>query len=405
MAVGTPPPIDFPPVPGFRVAATACGLKTNGRPDLLLIHMHPAASVAGVFTRNQMAAAPVQICRQRLAGGRAEALLVNAGNANAGTGPQGMHNALTVSEAVAQKLGVSNDHVFVSSTGVIGQPLNVAKIRVAIPHLVTNLRADAWADAAVAITTTDTFPKARHRRCILDGRPVVLAGMAKGAGMIHPDMATLLSYVFTDAAIAPSAWQQLLARAVQASFNCITVDGDTSTNDTLMGFASGVAGNPLLTDPDSPSATPLANALNDLCLELAHLVVRDGEGATKFITITVAGAACVEDAQKIGKVVAHSQLVKTACFGNDPNWGRILAAIGRAGVPIDVNGVDIFLGGVQIVQQGGLAPSYTEAQGAHVMAAPEITIHIDLHAGQATATTWTCDLSHDYVTINADYRT
>ncbi|MBF0154379.1 MAG: bifunctional glutamate N-acetyltransferase/amino-acid acetyltransferase ArgJ [Magnetococcales bacterium] len=405
MAVGVTPPIDFPPVAGFRVAATACGLKTNGRPDLILVHMQPTAAVAGVFTRNLVAAAPVQICRERLPGGEAAALLVNAGNANAGTGAQGMKHALEVSHTVARELAVADGRIFLSSTGVIGQPLPVDKIQGAIPGLVANLCADGWDDAARAITTTDTFPKARHRRCTLDGRPVIVAGMAKGAGMIHPDMATMLAYVFTDAAITSQAWQQLLTRAAQKSFNCITVDGDTSTNDTLLGFASGLAGNDPLTDPDSPSAAPLATALTDLCLELAQLIVRDGEGATKLITITVSGAATEAAARHIGKVVAHSPLVKTACFGHDPNWGRILAAVGRAGVPLDVEAVDIHLGDVQIVHKGGLAPSYTEEQGARVMAAPEITIRIDLHAGQATATTWTCDLSHDYVTINADYRT
>ncbi|MBF0175962.1 MAG: bifunctional glutamate N-acetyltransferase/amino-acid acetyltransferase ArgJ [Magnetococcales bacterium] len=405
MAVGSPPPIDIPPVPGFRLAATACGLKATGRPDLLLVHMHPGTAVAGVFTRNQVVAAPVQICRQRLVGGRADALIVNAGNANAGTGPQGVQNALEVSRSVARELSVPEACIFISSTGVIGQPLPVEKIRAAIPSLAANLRDDAWSDAAVAITTTDTFPKARHRRCTLDGRPVLLAGIAKGAGMIHPDMATLLAYVFTDAAITPMAWQRLLERAVSASFNSITVDGDTSTNDTLLGFASGLAGNDLLTDPDSPRAAPLVTALNDLCQELAHLIVRDGEGATKFITITVAGAKSEADARQIGKVVAHSQLVKTAFFGQDPNWGRILAAVGRAGIPINVDAVDIHLGDVQIVQKGGLDPTYTEARGAQVMSAPEIAVHIHLHAGSAAATTWTCDLSHDYVTINADYRT
>ncbi|MBF0425459.1 MAG: bifunctional glutamate N-acetyltransferase/amino-acid acetyltransferase ArgJ [Magnetococcales bacterium] len=405
MAVGTPPAIDIPAIPGFRLAATACGLKTNGRPDLLLVQMQPAATVAGLFTRNQVAAAPVTLCRQRLPGGKAAALLVNAGNANAGTGAPGMMRARASTQCVAQTLAIAEEQVFVSSTGVIGQPLPVEKIEAAIPGLAAALAADAWADAATAITTTDTFPKARHRRCVIEGRPVLLAGIAKGAGMIHPDMATMLVYLFTDVAISTAAWQQLLAQAVEASFNSITIDGDTSTNDTVLGFASGLAGNAPITDADAPAARPFADALNDLCLELAHWIVRDGEGATKFITITVTGAPSEAAARQIGKVVAHSQLVKTACFGNDPNWGRILAAVGRAGVPIDPTAVDIHLGEVAIVERGGLAPTYTEAQGARVMAEPEIAIRIDLHAGSATTTTWTCDLSHDYVSINADYRT
>ncbi|MBF0623440.1 MAG: bifunctional glutamate N-acetyltransferase/amino-acid acetyltransferase ArgJ [Magnetococcales bacterium] len=404
MAVGSPPPVDIAPVAGFRLAALAAGIKKNQTPDMILVAMDRPCATAGVFTRNQVVAAPVLVCRNRLPGGKARALLVNAGNANAGTGPQGMLDALGLCREVADALGVPDEQVFPASTGVIGQSLPLARMRSAIPGLVAGLRPDGWEAAARAILTTDTFPKARQRLCRVDGQTVRMAGFAKGAGMIHPDMATMLAYLFTDAAIEPRPWQVLLERAVAQSFHCITVDGDTSTNDTVMAFASGLAGNAPITDADDPRAAPLAEAIDSLTRELAHLVVRDGEGATKFITIQVTGAVSPDAARTVAMTVAQSSLFKTACFGNDPNWGRILAAVGRAGVPLKTDAIRIDLGEVTIVRGGGPDPNYTEEQGQAVMNREEIPIRIDLGAGDAQATVWTCDLSHDYVSINADYR-
>ncbi|MBF0189409.1 MAG: bifunctional glutamate N-acetyltransferase/amino-acid acetyltransferase ArgJ [Magnetococcales bacterium] len=405
MAVGNIPSMDLPPVRGFRMAATASGVKTNGTLDLLLVEMEPHCSVAGVFTKNRVPAAPVQLCRERASYNVAEGLIVNSGNANASTGIQGMLDCKTMASAAATALGVPAERIFVSSTGVIGEPLPVHHIVQATPELANQLTDDGWKEAAEAIMTTDTFPKGSFRQFEVMEHAATVVGIAKGSGMIHPDMATMLGFLFTDSAITSQALQVLLSRAVEASFNSISVDGDTSTNDTVLVFASGRAEHALIDDPDDPQAQPLAQALCQVCRDLAQTIVRDGEGATKFITVTVKGAGSETDAKQVGLTVAGSSLVKTACFGSDPNWGRIIAAVGNAGVELTPETITIHLGDVLIVEQGGRADSYTEAAGQAVMDQEEITITIDLGLGDAESTVWTSDLSHEYVTINADYRT
>ena len=404
MAIGVPAPIAVPPVPGFRIATAACGIKPGGQSDLLLVEM-TASTVAGVFTRNQVIAAPVTLCLDRLPHGLARGLLVNSGNANAANGPRGMANALNLSRAAAKALGVPEEYIFLASTGTIGQQLPVDRPLQAIPAMKNQMKASAWQQAATAIMTTDTFAKVAHRQFNLNGKSATLAGIAKGAGMIHPNMATMLAFLFTDAAVSAPTLQTLLERAVATSFNSISVDGDTSTNDTMLAFASGVAGNPSLEEPDDPRAAPLADALTGLCTTLAQYVVRDGEGASKFITITVSGAQNPDAAKKTAMSVAKSPLVKTACAGSDPNWGRILAAVGNAEVPLVVDRISIHLGEHLVVANGIRAPGYTEKKGQEVMNREEITIHINLGQGNASHTVWTCDLTHDYITINADYRT
>ena len=397
------PAAPMPPVPGFRLATAACGIKNTGLPDLLLVEMVPA-SVAGLFTRNQVVAAPVELSRQRLQQGRAQALVVNSGHANASPGARSMANAQAVSRTAAECLHLSENQVFMASTGVIGSELPVERIRAALPKLTAALQPGGWEEAAEAIRTTDTFPKSGFRRFDIDGAPMLLAGIAKGSGMIHPDMATMLGFLFTDASIAPAALQTLLARAVAESFNSITVDGDTSTNDTVLAFASGAAGGAAITDADDPRAAPLAEALNSLCRELAMAIVRDGEGAGKFVTITVSGARNAAEAKQVAMTVATSPLVKTALAGSDPNWGRILAAVGRAGVPLAPDRLQLELGRARVLTAGEEDPGYSEAQGQEAMAGREITIRIGLGLGEATHTVWTCDLTHDYISINADYR-
>ncbi|MBF0621627.1 MAG: bifunctional glutamate N-acetyltransferase/amino-acid acetyltransferase ArgJ [Magnetococcales bacterium] len=405
MAVGIPPSLEAPEVAGFKLSTAACGIKANGKQDLLLVRMEPAASVAGVFTRNQVVAAPVQLCRDRLSEQTARGLLVNSGNANACNGPQGMLDALALSHAVSDALNAPDDHVFVSSTGVIGEALPVEKPLAVIKEMAIKAKSASWDQAAKAIMTTDTFPKVESRIIATPEGDANIVGIAKGAGMIHPNMATLLVYLFTDATVAAPALQTMLKRAMTNSFNSITVDGDTSTNDTVLLFASGAAGLPEITDADHPSAKPVADAINEICQALAHWIIKDAEGATKFISVTVSGARSVSDAKQIAMTVAKSPLVKTACYGNDPNWGRILAAVGYAEVPLDVDAVDIFLGDVQIVSKGGRAGRYTEQAGKAVMQKEEIAIHINLNLGDAHHTVWTSDLSQGYVSINADYRT
>lgn len=404
MAVTPPPFPTIPPVPGFQLATVACGLKQNGAKDLLLVDMVPS-SVAGVFTQNQVVAAPVTLCRQRLLGGIAKVLLVNAGNANAANGQQGIEDTHALSQEVSSMLLVEKSTIFMASTGIIGKPLPTQNVIDVIIDLAASLSPGHWLDAAEAIMTTDTFAKGGFYSFRQNGHKSLLAGIAKGSGMIHPNMATMLAFFFTDAAISATALQVLLERAVAKSFNSITVDGDTSTNDTVLAFASGLCGAPLIDDPNDPHAKPLATALNKLCQTLAQSIVRDGEGASKFIHIKVEKARNKEEAKQVAFSVAKSPLVKTACAGSDPNWGRILAAIGYAGVKLDLERLDIFLGDIPVVQQGKRTPQYTEAQGEEVMQKEEITIRIDLGLGRATHTVWTCDLTHDYIRINADYHT
>ncbi|MBF0194395.1 MAG: bifunctional glutamate N-acetyltransferase/amino-acid acetyltransferase ArgJ [Magnetococcales bacterium] len=404
MAIGMPKLQPLSPVPGFKTAAIACGIKANGQKDLLMVSMAPNTTVAGLFTQNLVVAAPVTLCKERLPKGIAQALIVNSGNANVANGPQGMETAKTITQTVANTLEIPTDTVFTASTGVIGETLPIEKPLSAIPKLTAALTHDGWLEAATAIMTTDTYPKAISKKVVIDGKNITITGIAKGAGMIHPNMATLLAFIFTDAAITSPALQTILNEAIEASFNSISVDGDTSTNDTLMAFASGLAENNLIEDPHSATVVPLVDAINDICQELAQWLIRDGEGVSKFVTINVVGAKNQTEAKQVAMSVARSPLVKTALAGCDPNWGRILCAIGYAGVEFNVEEIDIYLGDVQIVKGGVRDPNYKEEQGQEVMNQEEITIAIDLKSGVAKRTIWSCDLTHDYIKINADYR-
>ena len=404
MAITPPPFPSIPAVSGFRLATAATGLKQSGADDLLLVEMSPC-QIAAVFTQNQIVAAPVTLSRQRLPGGIARALLVNSGNANAVTGQQGMQDALSLSAQAAKQLNITEEQVFVASTGIIGEPLATDILQQAIPNLAEQLAPGGWQEAATAIMTTDTFAKGGSETFQQNGHKSRIVGISKGAGMIHPNMATLLAFLFTDAAITASALQTLLHRAMEESFHAISVDGDTSTNDTVMAFASGLCGAPRLEDPNHPDAQPLANALNRLCQSLAQTIVRDGEGASKFLQISVENARNEEEAKQVAFAVAKSPLVKTACAGHDPNWGRILAAVGYAGVKLDPERIHVFLNELLVVEHGGRAAQYRTEEGEKIMQQEEITIRIDLGLGQTAKRVWSCDLTHDYIRINADYHT
>lgn len=395
---------DVPAVGGVRLAVTAAGIRYRGRPDMLLVELAAGSSAAGVFTRSQTAAAPVLWCRAALEGGMGRGLLVNAGNANAFTGRQGEADVAASAAAVADMLGCPAKQVFVASTGVIGVPLPLPVLTAALPVLQQRLGLDGWEQAAAAIATTDTFRKGAGATASVDGVTVHLAGIAKGAGMIAPDMATMLAFVFTDAAIAPAALQALLDAVVARTFNCITVDGDTSTNDTLMLFATGAAGNRLVSDAADARLAGFAAALETVCRDLAQQIVKDGEGAAKFVTITVTGAGDNGAARHIALTVANSPLVKTAIAGEDANWGRIVMAVGRAGEWIDRDRLAISIGGVQVTQDGGVVPGYDEAPVAAHMRGREIVLAIDVGVGKGEATVWTCDLGHGYIDVNASYR-
>jgi glutamate N-acetyltransferase/amino-acid N-acetyltransferase len=391
-------------VSGIRLATAGAGIKRQDRDDVLLIEAAEGATLAAVFTRNAFCAAPVTVAREHLAQ-NPRWLLVNSGNANAGTGAKGLADARATCRRVADLAGGRPEQVLPFSTGVIGEYLPVDKIAAALPGALAALAETGWDRAARAIMTTDTRPKFAARAVDLGGRTVTVAGIAKGAGMIHPDMATMLSFVATDAKVEASALQDLLADAADQSFNGITVDGDTSTNDALVLIASGAAGGPELSG-NSAGFPAFAEAVREVCAELAEAIVRDGEGATKFIRIIVDEARDSLEARTVGKTIAHSPLVKTAFFASDPNWGRILAAVGRAGCAgLDIDRVSIRLGDVLIVEHGGRAPGYTEEAGAAVMARADIDIRVALGRGDASATVLTCDFSYDYVRINAEYRT
>jgi glutamate N-acetyltransferase/amino-acid N-acetyltransferase len=367
--------------------------------------MAPGGTAAAVFTTNAFCAAPVIVARAHLARNAPRYCLVNAGNANAGTGTAGIAAAEAACAALAAHGGCADGEVLPFSTGVIGEHLPVDRIAAALPGLLAGLRTDGWGDCARAIMTTDTMPKGCSVQVQLDGGTVTVTGMAKGAGMIHPNMATMLAFIATDAAIDAAVLQVLLRECMTRSFNRITVDGDTSTNDACVVLASGVAGNPRITDPGCAAATTLRNSLAEVCVSLAQSVVRDAEGATKFITVVVEGGRDEAECLRVCHAVATSPLVKTAFFASDPNWGRILAATGRAGVrDLDITRVDIHLDDVCIVAGGARAASYTEEAGQRVMARSEIVVRIGLGLGSAGATVWTCDFSTDYVRINADYR-
>ncbi|MDE2326048.1 MAG: bifunctional glutamate N-acetyltransferase/amino-acid acetyltransferase ArgJ [Betaproteobacteria bacterium] len=403
-----PDPASLFAVPGVRIGVAQAGIRKAGRTDLALFQFDPGTLVAGVFTRNRFCAAPVQVCREHLGAAQCapiRALVINTGCANAGTGVAGLRAARESCDAVAALLGVKAREVLPFSTGVILEPLPLDRLVAALPTALADARTDAWADAAAAIMTTDTVPKAASTQISIDGVRVTVSGIAKGAGMIRPNMATMLGFVATDAAVAPALLAQLAREVADASFNCITVDGDTSTNDALVLAATGRAALPAITDAASPQAQALRAALTQVALHIAQAIVRDGEGATKFISIRVEQASSREEARLVAYAVAHSPLVKTAFFASDPNLGRILAAVGYAGIDdLDVSGVDLYLDAVHVATRGGRHPDYQEADGKRVMAKPEIAVRIVLSRGVAAATLWTCDLSHDYVSINADYR-
>jgi glutamate N-acetyltransferase/amino-acid N-acetyltransferase len=391
------------PVRGIRLGAAGAGIKRVDRDDVLVIEAVAGATCAAVFTRNAFCAAPVVVAREHLASSP-RWLLVNSGNANAGTGQQGLDDARKTCLALADQLGADAHQVLPFSTGVIGEFLPVARIETALPTALAALDEHGWDHAARAIMTTDTRPKTASRQVEVGGESVTVTGIAKGAGMIHPDMATMLAFLATDARVAQPDLQGLLGRAADQTFNCVTVDGDTSTNDACVLLASGVAKNQLR--PNTPDFDLFEQAVTEVCAELAEAIIRDGEGATKLMRIRVEQAASVEEARTVGRTIALSPLVKTAFFASDPNWGRILAAVGRAGCDaLVIEGVSIWLDEVQIVDRGARAPGYTEADGARVMRQDEILVRVALGRGRDAATVLTCDFSYDYVRINAEYRT
>lgn len=401
-----PDPASLLPVAGVRLGIASAGIKKPGRRDITLIELAAGSQVAGVFTQNRFCAAPVTLCKQHLATGNIRALVINTGNANAGTGEEGLARARQTCDAVAQLMGCATDNVLPFSTGVILEPLPVDKILPALPAAQADLAPNHWSDAAHAIMTTDIVAKGASRQISIGGKAVTVTGIAKGSGMIHPNMATMLGFVATDAAIAASLMQQLVKEVADVSFNCVTVDGDTSTNDSFILIASGQAGNTEIADASGADYAALKTALSEVAIELAQAMARDGEGATKFMTIAVEGGRDRAECKQIAYAIARSPLVKTAFFASDPNLGRILAAIGYAGVTdLDVNALKVWLGDVLVAEHGGRATSYTEAQGAAVMQEAEITVRVALNRGTVNATVWTCDFSYDYVKINAEYRT
>lgn len=383
---------------------TAAGIRYRGRSDLVVIEAAEGSVCAAVFTRNAFCAAPVVVARRHLTRDLPRLLLINAGNANAGTGEEGLGDAEACCAALAELSGLTPSSVLPFSTGVIGEPLPVAAICAALPHAWEARSSSGWSAAAQAIMTTDTIPKGFSKHLMLQGHQVTVTGIAKGSGMIRPDMATLLAFLATDAEVPKEVLQRCLTAAVAESFNCITVDGDTSTNDACVLMATGQSGAriPIAEGPDFIS---LQQAVTEVCLHLAHAVVRDGEGATKFISIEVAGGTEVQECKRVAYTIAHSPLVKTAFFASDPNWGRILAAIGRSGVPgLNLEQVSLYLSEVGIVHNGVLDPDYTEIRGRAVMQRDEITIRVELGRGDVCARVWTCDFSYDYVKINGEYR-
>ena len=397
---------DLHAVPGVRIGIAMAGIRKANRKDLVVFALDEGAAAAGVFTSNRFCAAPVQICRQHLGTGvGARAILINTGNANAGTGEDGLVRAYSTCVALAQKLNIAPEQVLPFSTGVIMESLPVERIAAGLPAAIADLKADNWAAAAEAIMTTDTLPKAASKQVTIGGKTVTITGISKGAGMIRPNMATMLGFVATDAVIAPALMQHLVKEAADDSFNRISIDGDTSTNDSFLLIATGQAGHDEITRLDSADGMALRDALIEVSQQLAHAIVRDGEGATKFITVQVDGGHTESECKQVAYAIAHSPLVKTAFFASDPNLGRILAAVGYAGIDdLDQTEIDLFLDDVHVAKNGGRHPSYREEDGQRVMKQAEITVRVDLHRGQESATVWTCDLSHDYVTINADYR-
>lgn len=397
------------PVPGVRLGVTEAAIRKLNRRDLTLIELAPGSRVAGVFTQNRFCAAPVQVCKQHLPQGDIRALVINTGIANAGTGEQGLAASNATCDAVAGLLGIEARQVLPFSTGVILEQLPVEKLVAGLPGAQAALQADGWYEAAHGIMTTDTIAKARSVQVNVGGKTVTLTGISKGAGMIKPNMATMLGFLATDADVAQPLLDVLVKEAADLSFNSITVDGDTSTNDSFILMATGQAGNPTITDAASADYAALRAAVVELSIWLAQAIVRDGEGATKFITLRIEGGADREECRKVGYAIGHSPLVKTAFFASDPNLGRILAAIGYAGIAdLDVSRLRVWLASageeVLVAEKGGRALSYQEEAGARVMQEAEITVRVDLARGEASTTMWSCDFSYDYVKINADYR-
>ncbi|MBL8330802.1 MAG: bifunctional glutamate N-acetyltransferase/amino-acid acetyltransferase ArgJ [Rubrivivax sp.] len=397
------------PVAGVRIGVAEAGIRKANRRDLVVFALAPGAQVAGVFTRNRFCAAPVQLCKEHLdavtPGQEIRALVINTGNANAGTGADGLLRARQTCEVLAAQLQVSPSQILPFSTGVIMETLPVERLVAGLPAALASLAEDRWLDAACGIMTTDTLPKAASRRILVGGQPVTVTGVSKGAGMIRPNMATMLGFVATDARLAPGLARQLVREAADASFNSITIDGDTSTNDSFVLMATGQAAHPVIESFDSPDGQALRDAVIGVSRQLAQAIVRDGEGATKFITVQIEGGRTVQECRLAAYAIAHSPLVKTAFFASDPNLGRILAAVGYAGIDdLDQSLIDLHLDDVHVVTRGGRRPQYREEDGQRVMKQSEITIRVHLHRGAECATVWTCDLSHDYVSINADYR-
>jgi glutamate N-acetyltransferase/amino-acid N-acetyltransferase len=407
MPVNSPLPLasNLKPVAGFECGYAQAGIKKPGRKDVLVMRLAEGATVAGVFTTNRFCAAPVQVAKMHLAGAKPiRALVINTGNANAGTGEAGLANAHATCDALAKLLGCDAQQILPFSTGVILEPLPVDKLIAGLPAAIANLQTDNWLHAAEAIMTTDTQPKAASRSVMIADKSVTLTGISKGAGMIKPNMATMLGYIACDAAVPQLLLEELVKHAANQSFNCITIDGDTSTNDSFILMATG-AGELQIHDAASAEYAALRDVITELAQELAQMIVRDGEGATKFITIKIEQGQSEEECKNIAYAIGHSPLVKTAFFASDPNLGRILAAIGYAGVhDLDVSQLNLYLDDVWVAKTGGRHPDYREEQGQRVMQQSEITVRVTLARGSAHATIWTCDLSHDYVSINADYR-
>ena len=404
--LSAPDPALLFPVAGIELGIAMAGVRKAHRADLTVVTMAPGSVAAGVFTRNRFCAAPVQLCRTHLAASASpRALVINTGNANAGTGTDGLARARATCVALADLLGVAPEQVLPFSTGVIMETLPVDRIVAGLPAALADRAPGHWAQAAAAIMTTDTVPKAASRQLQIGGRTVTVTGISKGAGMIRPNMATMLGFIATDAALPAALVQDLVRDAAEQSFNRITIDGDTSTNDSLVLIATAQAGHPELTRLDEGDGKRLHDAVVAVAQQLAQAIVRDGEGATKFITVQIDGGRTEFECRQAAYAIAHSPLVKTAFFASDPNLGRILAAVGYAGIEdLDQTLIDLYLDDVHVVHQGGRRPQYLEEDGQRVMKKPEITVRVDLHRGDARATVWTCDLSYDYVKINADYR-
>lgn len=408
MATGSPDLPELRPVTGVRLGTASAGIKKPGRRDIVLLELAPGARAAAVFTRNAFCAAPVTVAKEHLAqcGGQPRYLLVNTGNANAGTGRQGLADARACAQALAEQANAQAQQVLPFSTGVIGEPLPVGLIARALPEALSNLREDGWLEAAAGIMTTDTRPKGHSASFAVDGVEYTVTGIAKGAGMIRPNMATMLAYVATDAAVEGPLLQQMVRDLAEVSFNRVTVDGDTSTNDACVLVATGAAGNAPLSAAGGELYTALYDALHEVFVLLAQALVRDGEGASKFVAVNVTGGSSEAECLEVAYTIAHSPLVKTALFASDPNWGRLLAAIGRADVKdLDVDAVSVYLNDTLIAENGCRAASYTEEQGVAAMAPEDIEIRVELQRGAAAATVWTTDFSYDYVRINAEYRT